>query len=727
MKLNRYWNFVLAVVAMSCLSPAANCLTFTDGFSNLDNWTLYGTPTPQRLASIHGKTGVFDNNGDGTDKSGAISVKTFGLTGGFTITSQVYLDFTDTTLCNGAASIGIANPTLQAWGGYDPYVYFSIGGMGVACTSIAESLRGHAYFFGEFQSTTGKETFEPNEGDPSMFLADTYKNTWVTLKIEVSAASVIKFYVDTVLVYTGAHNLSNTIATGAYPLWIGSSSDGAGDKAYHDSLTLVASCDPPVAPTLSSPANAAVVCNTLVQFVWGDVTGATYYQLQVDNNSNFGSPESDLQFTPPTHSVSIVKSDDCLPQYWRVRAKNGCNWGDWSSTRTVTVCSSPAVPTLATPDSGVTNVTQPIVLDWSDVDGITYYDLELDTSASFATPVHYQPTVSIDTISQLAGSTDYYWRVRAHNGCANSLFSEVHGFTTEVCNLPVVATLFAPGDADSAVIQPVDLYWSTTAEATWYQVQVDTAANFATIIDSTSLADTTLQLSGLAGRSVYYWRVRGANGCGFGDWSDTIWFKTCYMSAVANLTAPVDGDTIDPKPIAFDWDNVAGASKYRFQVDDTISFAHPIISEQLVASQFGTYDLDYETKYYWRVQAYDTCGWGDWTPVRSCSTITSLLVGVHDETNLPTEFALSQNYPNPFNPTTVIEFALPKTCQVSLDVFDIIGRKVRTLVAGTLTAGRRQVIWDGSNTDGSAMASGVYFYRIKAGDYNETRKMLLLK
>ncbi|MGB8657129.1 MAG: SBBP repeat-containing protein [Candidatus Zixiibacteriota bacterium] len=104
--------------------------------------------------------------------------------------------------------------------------------------------------------------------------------------------------------------------------------------------------------------------------------------------------------------------------------------------------------------------------------------------------------------------------------------------------------------------------------------------------------------------------------------------------------------------------------------------------------------------------------------------------GVRDETGSrqkPSEFALSQNYPNPFNPTTKIEFTLSKSGFVTLQIYDVMGRKVRTLVAENLPSGYKSVIWDGKNDAGKDVASGVYFYQLKVGDFSEPKKMVLLK
>ena len=93
----------------------------------------------------------------------------------------------------------------------------------------------------------------------------------------------------------------------------------------------------------------------------------------------------------------------------------------------------------------------------------------------------------------------------------------------------------------------------------------------------------------------------------------------------------------------------------------------------------------------------------------------------------PAAFTLIQNYPNPFNATTTIEFQLADPATVELYVYDAIGQKVRTLVARHLTAGHYRTQWNGRDDAGRAVASGTYFYRLRAGDYLTTKQLTLLK
>ena len=94
---------------------------------------------------------------------------------------------------------------------------------------------------------------------------------------------------------------------------------------------------------------------------------------------------------------------------------------------------------------------------------------------------------------------------------------------------------------------------------------------------------------------------------------------------------------------------------------------------------------------------------------------------------LPFFYALGANFPNPFNLATVIEFSVPHRVQVSLDIFDVLGRKVRTLVDERKSPGSYRVDWDGRDESGKTVSTGVYVYRLKADDFVQSRKMVLLK
>jgi hypothetical protein len=114
------------------------------------------------------------------------------------------------------------------------------------------------------------------------------------------------------------------------------------------------------------------------------------------------------------------------------------------------------------------------------------------------------------------------------------------------------------------------------------------------------------------------------------------------------------------------------------------------------------------------------------------SGVSKFGIALTGASTLPKEFALQQNYPNPFNPSTTIRYALPVQSVVTLEVFNVLGQRVRTLVSDIQAAGYRTMEWDGRSNSGQQLASGVYFLQIAARGENgksftSVRKLMLMK
>ncbi len=119
----------------------------------------------------------------------------------------------------------------------------------------------------------------------------------------------------------------------------------------------------------------------------------------------------------------------------------------------------------------------------------------------------------------------------------------------------------------------------------------------------------------------------------------------------------------------------------------------------------------------------------NWFPDKKQEWEQWIQTGVVEETpkTVPTDFALEQNYPNPFNPSTAIRYSLPRAATVSLVIYNGLGQKVKTLVAKKQAAGSYTVNWSGTDDLGVRVPSGIYFYKLKAGNHTFVRKMLLMK
>ena len=98
-----------------------------------------------------------------------------------------------------------------------------------------------------------------------------------------------------------------------------------------------------------------------------------------------------------------------------------------------------------------------------------------------------------------------------------------------------------------------------------------------------------------------------------------------------------------------------------------------------------------------------------------------------DDIQIPFQYSLYQNYPNPFNPVTTLRYDLPEDALVNITIYDMMGRVVKTLINDQQTAGYRSTLWNATNNAGSPVSAGIYLYTIQAGDFRQTRKMVLLK
>ena len=107
----------------------------------------------------------------------------------------------------------------------------------------------------------------------------------------------------------------------------------------------------------------------------------------------------------------------------------------------------------------------------------------------------------------------------------------------------------------------------------------------------------------------------------------------------------------------------------------------------------------------------------------------TVVTGIDDGLSeaLPKHFVLEQNYPNPFNPATAIRYSLPVASEVTLTIYDLVGRKVLTLVKTVQLPGEHEAVWEGKNAAGAEVSSGIYIYQLRASDFIERRKMLLIR
>ncbi|MFM2145757.1 MAG: hypothetical protein RL732_593, partial [Bacteroidota bacterium] len=191
---------------------------------------------------------------------------------------------------------------------------------------------------------------------------------------------------------------------------------------------------------------------------------------------------------------------------------------------------------------------------------------------------------------------------------------------------PSAPTLSSPSDAAVSVPVSGTLSWNAASGASTYGIQVSTASDFSTLlVNASGIGSTSYNVSGLAGNTVYYWRVRATNAGGTSSWSSVWSFTTAQPVALSApvLNAPGDGLTGFGTKVSFTWFSVSGAATYNMQISTNSGFTSLFVNRSGLTSTGVTIsNLKRNTVYYWRVRAVDASGTNTsgWSSVRSFKT-----------------------------------------------------------------------------------------------------------
>jgi hypothetical protein len=300
--------------------------------------------------------------------------------------------------------------------------------------------------------------------------------------------------------------------------------------------------------------------------------------------------------------------------------------------------------------------------------------------------------------------------------------------TTGGWNLPGTANLIAPGNGQTCFSLTGTLDWSDVfPPVANYRVQIATNSNFSNIVHNVAginVSQYAIPPSTLNYNTQYYWRVRATNQVGESpNWSGVRNFRTTTQVPQApGLINPPNNSTTGLTPL-MRWDTIPVASSYRCVIAADASFNSIVLDTANIVNRSINVPpgvLQPNTRYYWRVSASNSCNTSGFSVV--WSFITGLTAVSQQGVEIPKVFALYNNYPNPFNPSTSINFDIPLRSHVNVEVYSLTGEQVARLVNMNLGPGKYNVIWDASG-----FPSGVYFYRITASEFTDTRKMVLVK
>ncbi|MEX2397956.1 MAG: M12 family metallo-peptidase, partial [Balneolales bacterium] len=254
--------------------------------------------------------------------------------------------------------------------------------------------------------------------------------------------------------------------------------------------------------------------------------------------------------------------------------------------------------------------------------------------------------------------------VTGRDATGKEIFFEVSSLEVNVedgGSPPGVIFLSSPVNELADVASFTDFEWELDEETMTYQFQLATDSDFETLVlDLEEIQENTLSLEEpLQYLANYYWRVRGINTSGKGDWSEAWSFTTIVAQPdVVVLGLPGDDEIDLVLSPEFIWNAVTFADTYDFQLSTNDAFSNIVFASVANADTSISLQVDLRefTQYYWRVRAANDAGAGDWGKVRSFTTKT--VISITEESDLPNKVTLNQNYPNPFNPSTTIEYGL---------------------------------------------------------------------
>jgi hypothetical protein len=529
--------------------------------------------------------------------------------------------------------------------------------------------------------------------------------------------------------------------------------------------TIVEGSDVPAAPVKVRPSYVASHDTALANYdtlSWNaaaaGAVGSLTYEAQVSTSSAFSTLVKDVTGLSATNT--IVRLGYSTKYFWRVREFQSGFTGPWAAADSFSTkyLIDTVTPKPIYPAANQLGLPLKPTLKVSYVNTASTYQMQVDTVNKYITRdtatvaankittalVINDSTTAQDTFyvftTNLKPNVKYFWRTRGWNLAGSSKWSSVDSFT--VMFVPATPVLAYPIKDAPNVPTNLTFKWNrvvpagqTTPGDSNYVVQFWTygttsSGSVVTLMTSdTTKHDSSLVITGLQNLARYYWKVMTFNQGGASAFTAVDSFTTATAVPGSPAVVSPKSTTGENRIEQFVWNSTPNSTSYHMQVSTSASFTTVLIDLKLVdTSIVVTQDtLAANTRYYWHVSAVNAGGEGAFSGASTFTTSTLLDVALATS-EIPKVFALNQNYPNPFNPSTTISYDIPRAAFVNVDIYDVLGRRVISLVDGIQSPNHYVMQWNASN-----VSSGIYFLRIRAhsqdgsDNFNAVKKLMLMK
>jgi hypothetical protein len=479
-------------------------------------------------------------------------------------------------------------------------------------------------------------------------------------------------------------------------------------------------------PEVVAPLNAA---NTFtgVTINWNAVNNSQGYQLEIDTLASFSTPAK-LRFTKDYISASSANEDTehslnnllfVQKYYWKVRAYINGDTSAWSAT---SLFSTFAIVTFVNPENGVLNLgTNGITLNWAAYEGVSQYQLQVDTTNLFNSPILINVTKSYLGASSDSADTEhtifadienrtYFWRVRALSvNDASEWNSRWFSTGTNSFAIPETPALILPFNDETEVPTIMQFVWNSSLYANSYQLYVDENSDFTSPLVYTT-TDTSRIVVILQPNQKYYWCVRAFNTPSIvSSWSQIKSFTTVTVFEGPNLLAPSFNENNVSLNADFDWEDIEDATAYIISIDTSSDFSTQVL-DTTEFSEYSTALNKGSKRYYWRVMAQRDTQNSIWSDVYEFKTESAA------STFSAFDKPMVSVFPNPSSGTL---FVSSEQLIRDIMVFD--------------NGGKLMVDYNNSNAqkqlhlDLHTWATGTYFLIVKMNDGTEAKHNFFVK